>query len=325
MPTESVEVGYWLSSEEHAPDALVRHARRAEESGFRTAMISDHFHPWTSTQGQSPFVWGVLGAIAGATETLRVGTGVTCPIMRIHPAIVAHAAATAACLMPGRFFLGVGSGERLNEHVVGYAWPSPAVRLEMLEEAVTIIRKLWKGGCHSHRGRFFTVDRARIYSRPEQPPPIYVAATTPRSAKAVAKFADGLVCPRPSAPVVHAFEEGGGASRPRVALMKVCWAETEAEARRTALRCWPVAAIGGAASSELAIPLHYEQLAQRVTEDDVARVVPCGPDPERHRAAITRFAAAGYHTVYVHQIGPDQEGFFRFCERDLLPSFASAA
>jgi len=171
------EIGYKLSSEEFDAGALVEYAARAERSGFSFALISDHFHPWVDRQGQSPFVWGVLGAIARATTTLRVGTAVTCPTIRIHPAIVAQAAATAAALMPGRFFLGVGTGENLNEHVVGRGWPAPDVRLEMLEEAIEILRLLWAGGEKTHRGRHFTVEAARLYTRPPVPPAIMVAAS----------------------------------------------------------------------------------------------------------------------------------------------------
>src|SRR3954465_13378228 len=158
------ELGYALSSEEHRPNDLVRAAQRAEEVGFTFALISDHFHPWVDAQGQSPFVWSVLGGIAHATQRLRVGTGVPCPLVRVHPAIIAQATATVAAMMPGRFFLGVGSGENLNEHILGDRWPLPDERLEMLEEAVEVIRLLWQGGEQTHRGRHYTVDHARVYT-----------------------------------------------------------------------------------------------------------------------------------------------------------------
>ena len=160
------ELGYALSSEEHAPGELVRNAARAEEAGFTFALISDHIHPWVDAQGHSAFVWSAIGAIAQATEGLKLGTGVTCPMIRIHPAIVAHAAATCAVLMEGRFFLGVGSGENLNEHVTGAKWPAPDERLEMLEEAVQVIRLLWKGGYQTHRGNHYTVEHTRIFTCP---------------------------------------------------------------------------------------------------------------------------------------------------------------
>lgn len=160
-------IGYALSSEEHGPRDLVANARAAEEAGSSFALISDHFHPWIERHPHSPFVWGVLGAIAQATDKLVVGTGVTCPTFRTHPAIIAHAAATAADLMPGRFFLGVGTGENLNEHILGGAWPEWEVRAEMPEEAVEVIRELWRGKVTSHRGRHYTVQNARLYTLPK--------------------------------------------------------------------------------------------------------------------------------------------------------------
>src|SRR5438105_2683960 len=191
------ELGYALSSEEHPPAELVRLARAAEDAGFSFALISDHFHPWTDRQGESAFVWSVVGAIAQSTERLRLGTGVTCPTIRIHPAIVAQAAATCAALMPGRFFLGVGTGENLNEHVLGDRWPGADERLEMLEEAVALMRELWRGELVSHRGRHYTVDRARIYSRPDTPPPLAVASAAPNTADIAGRFDAAAVSTAP--------------------------------------------------------------------------------------------------------------------------------
>src|SRR5919197_5828657 len=176
-----MHIGYSLSSEEHPPKALVEQAVKAEEAGFELALISDHFHPWSDRQGQSPFVWTVLGAIAEKTSRLKLGTGVTCPLIRMHPAIVAQAAATVAAMMPGRFFLGVGTGENLNEHVTGARWPLPDERLELLEEAVEVMRILWQGGEQTHRGRHYTVDHARLYTLPDAPVPVYVAASAPNA------------------------------------------------------------------------------------------------------------------------------------------------
>lgn len=312
-------IGYALSSEEHGPIELVRHARRAEEAGFSFAMISDHYHPWTDRQGESPFVWGVLGAIAQATERLRIGTGVTCPTVRIHPAIVAQASATAAALMPGRFFLGLGSGERLNEHILGTPWPERDVRAEMLAEAVGIIRELWGGDVTSHRGRHYTVDTARIYTLPDPLPPIYLAAGGPKAAGEAARVGNGLIGTAPERKVIDAYAEAGGEG-PRIGQATVCWAATEAEARRTAREWWPTAAIHGEATQELPSPAHFEQLTKAVTEDQVAEVIPCGPDPERHLAAIRKYIEAGYDHVYVHQVGPDQAGFIKFAEGELLPA-----
>jgi G6PDH family F420-dependent oxidoreductase len=314
-----VELGYALSSEEHAPNDLVRYARMAEESGFTFALASDHFHPWIDRQGNSPFVWSVLGAIAHATERLRIGTGVTCPTLRIHPAIIAHAAATTAAMMPDRFFLGVGTGENLNEHVVGQKWPPPDVRLEMLAEAIEVIRLLWEGGMRDHRGRYYTVENARLYTLPKKPPPLMVAAIAPRAVQLAGRLGDGLISTAPQAETVQRFAQAGGSGKPRYGQATVCWAPDEAQARRTASEWWPNTALEGQLNVELALPEHFEQAVALVREEHVAEKVVCGPDPERHLEQIRKFVDAGYDHVYVHQIGPDQEGFFRFYAREIIP------
>lgn len=312
-------IGYTLSGEENGAPALVAQARRAEECGFSFAVISDHFHPWIDRQGESPFVWGVLGAIAEATERLELATGVTCPTMRIHPAIVAQAAATAATLLPGRFSLGVGSGENLNEHIVGERWPTVAERQERLAEAIEIIRMLWEGGLKSHRGGHFTVANARLYSLPDEPPPILVAVAGAKSTALAAKLGDGLIGTAPVAETVEQFRAEGGDGKPTYGQIHVCWAETEEEARRTALEWWPNGAMGGSHFLELPLPAHFEEAAETLDEDDVGESIVCGPDPEVHLGAIREYAEAGYDHVYVHQIGPDQEGFFDFYAREVLP------
>ena len=314
-----VAIGYALSSEEHAPSDLVRYARRAEAVGFSFALISDHYHPWIDRQGHSPFVWSVIGGIAQATQRLRLGTGVTCPSIRMHPAIIAQAAATSAVMLPGRFFLGVGSGENLNEHIVGLRWPPHQVRLAMLEEAIAVIRQLWQGGMQSHHGRYFTVENARIYTLPDQPPPIMVAAGGPRAAELAGRIGDGLIGTVPQKELVQQFEAAGGAGKPRYGQITVCWAQDEATARRMAYEIWPNAGVKGELSQELPTPAHFEQAAGMVREDDVAQKIVCGPDPERHIQGIRQFIDAGYDHVYIHQIGPDQEGFFQFYAREVLP------
>ena len=317
-------IGYALSSEEHSATDLVRHARRAEEAGFAFAVISDHYHPWIDRQGQSPFVWGVLGAIAQATERLRVGTGVTCPTVRIHPAIIAQASATAAALMPGRFFLGLGTGERLNEHILGAPWPEVDVRAEMLAEAVEVIRELWKGSVTSHRGRHYTVDSARIYTLPDPLPPIYMAASGPKAAQDAARLGDGLISTAPDKSLLDGYAKAGG-SGPRIGQVTICWGPTEAEARRTALEWWPTVALHGEVSQELPSPAHFEELTKSVTEDQVAELVPCGPDVERHAAKVSEYLDAGFDQVYIHQVGPDQAGFIKFAEGELLPALRPEA
>ena len=311
-------IGYALSSEEHAPRDLVRNARRAEEAGFTFALISDHYHPWIERHPHSPFVWGVLGAIAEATDRLVVGTGVTCPTTRIHPAIIAQAAATAADLMPGRFFLGVGTGENLNEHILGDAWPEWDVRAEMLEEAVEVIRALWSGEMVSRRGRYFRVQNAQLYSLPESLPPIRVAASGAKMAKMAARISDGLISTTPAPEVIDAFREAGGTG-PTIGQMSVCWAESEAKARKTALEWWPLAALHGEVSQELPNPSQFTDLAKSVTEDQIAEAILCSPDASRHLERIEQYADAGYDHVYIHQVGPEQDGFIDFMARDVLP------
>jgi coenzyme F420-dependent glucose-6-phosphate dehydrogenase len=313
------EIGFTLSSEEHGPRDLVRHAAGAEAAGFDFVMVSDHFHPWIDRQAHSPFVWAVLGGLAQATERVRVGTGVTCPIIRIHPAIVAHAAATAAVMLEGRFLFGVGTGENLNEHVLGDRWPPIDQRLEMLEEALQVIRLLWDGGSQSHRGRYYTVQQARIYDLPGEPPPILVAVKGERAATLAGRIGDGVIGVAPEEEVIRTFEEAGGIGKPRFAQVHVCWAEEEADARKIAREWWPNTSIPGELGVELSLPRHFEQASETVTEDDVAESVVCGPDPERHLLAVREYLDAGFDHVWIHQIGPDQDGALRFYEREVLP------
>ena len=311
--------GYALSSEEHAPAELVRLARRAEEAGFEFALVSDHYHPWIDRQGHSGFVWAVLGAIAERTERLVVGTGVTCPTMRIHPAIVAHAAATAAVLLPDRFWLGVGTGENLNEHVLGDRWPPSSVRREMLDEAVEVIRELWRGGQVEHRGRYYTVENARLYTLPDEPPPILVAASGPKAAELAGRIGDGFVGLAPQSELLERFEEAGGRGKPRVAQVHVCYSADAGDATRTALEWWPNLGLGGELGQELSTPAHFEQAAATVREDDICGTIPCGPDVEAVVELVRQYEGAGYDHVYIHQIGPDQESFLEMAQRDLLP------
>jgi G6PDH family F420-dependent oxidoreductase len=315
------EIGVFFSCEELPANDIVAAARRAEEVGFRSAWISDHFHPWNDEQGQSPFVWSVLGAVAHATREMRWHTAVTCPTVRTHPAIVAHAAATVATMMPGRFGLGVGTGEALNEHIFGDRWPPAEIRLEMLEEAVEVIRLLWEGGVKDHDGIHYTVENARLYSLPEEPPPILVSGFGPKAISLAARIGDGYVNVAPDAEALRQYRDEGGRGLAQGG-MKVCWAHDEAEARRTAYRLWPNDGLPGELAQILPTPRHFEQASQIVTEDMVADSIPCGPDPEPHLQAIQGFVNAGYDEVYVSQIGPDQEGFLRFYEREVLPRFA---
>jgi G6PDH family F420-dependent oxidoreductase len=315
----AVRFGYALSSEEFTPAELRWQARRAEAAGFDGLWISDHYHPWVAAQGQSSFVWAMLGAIAADTERVTVTTAVTCPTVRIHPAVVAQAAATAATLLEGRFAFGVGSGEALNEHILGDPWPPASVRLEMLDEAVAIIRRLWAGETLEHRGRHYVVENAHLFTRPESSPPILVSGFGPEAIALAARIGDGFVSVMPDPEAVRAFRSGGGGDKPCQGGLKVCWGPDEAQARRIAHHRWPNEGLPGELAQILPTPPHFEQAVQLVTEDMVAEAVTCGPDLDRHVEAITRYVDAGFDEVYVQQIGPDQAGFFDVWEREVLP------
>jgi G6PDH family F420-dependent oxidoreductase len=312
-----VKLGFALSSEDHPPNELVRQAAVAERAGFEFLLVSDHYHPWMDVQGHSPFVWSTLGGVAQVTEKIRVGTGVTCPLIRMHPAIVAQAAATAGAMMPGRFFLGVGTGENLNEHVAGDRWPLPDERLEMLEEAVQVIRLLWEGGEKTHRGRHYTVDHARVYTLPETPPEIYVAASALNAAELAGRIGDGLISTVPDEEVVKAFGDGDG--RPCIAMMHCSYDADERRGLERATRQWPNLALKGPLGQDLATPSDFEKAAPMVDQEDVGELVPCGPDPDPYLQAIGEYADAGFTHLYMHQIGDNQDEFADFARRELMP------
>lgn len=315
-----MRIGYFLSGEEHPPLELVRQARLAEQHGFAGLWISDHYHPWNDEQGQSPFVWSVIGAIA-ATCRLPVETAVTCPTVRIHPAVVAQAAATSAAMLPGGFRLGVGSGEALNEHVTGTRWPPTDVRLEMLEEAVEVIRALLTGETVNHHGRHYHVEQARLYTLPEGDVPIAVSGFGPKAIALAARIGDGFITTKPSADDVAAYRDAGGTG-PVHAGTKVCWAPRRDDAVDTAHRLWSTQGVPGELSQVLASPRHFEQVAQLVTRESTSQSVPCGPDPEEHATALRAYAEAGVDTLYVAQMGPEQDGFFEFFDAQVRPLLA---
>ena len=311
------ELGYALSTEEHPPGDLVEYTSRAEDAGFEHALISDHFHPWIGTQGHAPFVWTVLGAMAHETDEIRVGTGVTCPFQRYHPAVVAQAAATAGVLFDDRFFLGVGTGENLNEHVTGDRWPPFEVRIEALAESVDVIRELFTGEQVTYRGDHVTVENAKLFTCPEDPPPVHVAGGGTGSASAAAEIGDGYVNTAPDEEALDAYDGGG----PKYGQVTVCWAESDAEARRTAHEHWPNIGLAGELSALLPTVKHFEQAASMVSTEDVAESMTCSSDPDDHIDAIQKYLDAGFDHVYVHQVGPDQAGFFDVYESEVLPSF----
>jgi G6PDH family F420-dependent oxidoreductase len=308
-----------LSSEEHDPLSLVLNAGQAEAAGFDFLSISDHYHPWLDRQGHSPFVWSVIGGVAATTKRIALGTGVTCPTQRIHPAIVAQAAATAACMMPGRFVLGLGTGESLNEHVTGERWPEYEVRVERLEEAIDLIRSLWSGDVTSHHGPHYIVENARLYDLPSAAPPIVVAAGGPRSAEMAGRIGDGLWLSSVDADTIETFQ-GAGGSGPIYAQVDVCWGPSKEAAIETVCEVWPNAGIQGQASQELPSPAHFEELVAMVRPEDIEKAVVCGPDLDRIVNSVHEAIDAGVTHVYLHQIGPDQKAFIELARDELLPA-----
>lgn len=313
----NIKIGYFLSSEELGPREQLQVARKVEECGIDRVWISDHFHPWIDDQGQSPFVWSVIGGIAASTN-LTITTAVTCPTYRIHPAIIAQAAATCAVMTRGKFILGIGSGEALNEHILGDRWPSPQERIERLEESVEIMRELWTGKFVSHDGKYFTVDRARIYTTPDEPVPVYVSGFGPEAAKSAGRYADGYINTGPDAELLQAYRKAGGKG-PAQGGLKVCYGEDEDKAAQTAYELWGFEGVGGQTSQELPMPAHFKQLMDAASPEETKKSIPCGPDPEKYVKAIREYADAGYDEVYVGQMGPDQDGFLSFFRDQVLP------
>jgi G6PDH family F420-dependent oxidoreductase len=311
--------GYTLSSEEHAPRDLVRNAIRAEELGFDFCSISDHYHPWVEAQGHSPFVWSVLGAIAASTDRVAVGVGVTCPIVRIHPAIVAQAVATTSLLFGDRFFFGVGTGEALNEPVLGHRWPRPEVRMAMLREAVGVMRELWTGETVDHRGDFYEVENARLFDAPAGHVPVVVSGFGDQAIELAADIGDGYWGHSPEADVIKRYEKAGG-DGPRYAQLNVCVAETEGAGKQTVREFWPNAGVSGQLSQDLPTWTHFEAASEPLTVEQVTESVPCGPDVEPVLESVEQFLDAGYDHLYFHQIGPDQDAFFGFWRDELQPA-----
>ncbi|MCA2214749.1 TIGR03557 family F420-dependent LLM class oxidoreductase [Jidongwangia harbinensis] len=313
-----MKIGYFLSSEEYSPAELIAQAQGAEQAGFSALWISDHYHPWTDAQGQSPFVWSTIGALSQVCS-LPITTAVTCPTVRIHPAVVAQAAATSAVLTGGRFRLGVGTGEALNEHIFGDAWPEADVRLEMLEEAVEIMRELWKGGTVSHRGKHYTVENARIYTLPEKPVEILVSGFGPKAIEVAARIGEGFVSTMPDGDAVKQFRTQGGGDRVCQAGFKAAYADSEEEGARLAYQKWPNAGVPGELSQVLPSPKHFEQASQLVTQDMVKDAFVCGNDPQAHLDQIDEYARAGFDEVYVANTGPHWAGLFDLYAKHVIP------
>jgi G6PDH family F420-dependent oxidoreductase len=317
------KIGYFLSCEEYTPAELIDQAKMAEAAGFESLWISDHFHPWTDEQGNSPFVWSVIGAISQAVS-LPIATAVTAPTVRIHPAIIAQAAATSAVLTGGQFVLGVGTGEALNEHVTGSRWPDVTVRLEMLEEAVEVMRALWQGEYTYHHGKHYTVENARLYTLPEQPVPVYVSGFGPKAAAVAGRIGDGFVTVQPDKDSIKTFQDNGGAGKPVHAGYKVCWSGDDDTALDTILKTWPNEALPGELAQVLSSPAHFEQAASLVTKDMIKESLAYGDDVDRHVEAFRPYVEAGADVIHIQQIGAtsdatNAEGFFEFYRDEVLP------
>lgn len=313
--------GYTCSSEEFGASDLTHAAGLAEDVGFEFVTVSDHFHPWTESQGHSPFAWATIAAIAATTSKVAMGTGVTCPLIRTHPAIIAHASATAAELSDGRFFLGVGTGEALNEHITGEHWPAIEIRQAMLDEAVMLIRQLWTGDTIDFHGEYYTVENARLFDAPDTAPRIICAAAGTGSAELAARIADGLWVTSPSGETVEAFRSAGGKGDV-LGQLTICFDRDRDRAVETAYRIWPNAAIPGQLSQDLPTWTHFEQAAKLVTAQKVAETVVCGDDAAAVVAAAQEYADAGCTSIHLHQIGPDQKGFFGWWREELADALA---
>lgn len=308
--------GLTLSSEEHPPGALVDLAVAAEANDFDFVSISDHFHPWVTEQGHSPFVWAVLGAIARATDSIDVAVGVTCPLVRLHPVVVAQAAATTSLLFGGRFSFGIGSGEALNEHVLGDRWPAPEIRLAMLHEALGVMRRLWTGETVDHRGEFYEVENARLFDPPAEPLRVVVSGFGEASTELAAEMGDGYWGHSPEPDGIERYRRAGGEG-PTYAQLRVCWAPDEDQARETVHRCWPNGGLSGQLLQDLPTWTHFEQATSPLTTEQVVGETPCGPDLEPFVELARTFRDAGYDHLYFHQVGPDQDGFQCFWREEL--------
>ena len=317
-----VQIGYTLSSEEFRPNELVDLAVQAEELGFDFASISDHFHPWMDSQGHSPFVWSTLGGIASRTSRIPMMTGVTPLSLHYHPTILAQAVATVADMMPGRVRVGIGPRGGRNAPITRATWPPVSIRQEMLEESLEIIRELWQGNYTTVDGMYYTVHNAKLYTLPEQLPPVIVSATGPEMAAIAGEIGDALVSTSPNAEVVKAFNEAGGEGKPTYGQLTICYGEDEEATKQTALDIWGYTVLGGQASQELSLPKHYQEAIESfATPDLVAESVVCGPDVQKYHDSIQEYIDAGFSHIYIHQVGQDQKSFFEFAKKEILPKY----
>ncbi len=314
-------IGYTMMCEQSGPKQLVSDVQTAEDAGFDFAVISDHYFPWVTAMGHSPYAWSVLGAAAHATSRIHLMTYVTCPIKRYHPAVVAQKAATVALLSDGRFTLGLGAGENLNEHVTGGGWPPVNTRHEMLAEAVDIIRALWGGGYVNFKGRHFEVDSAKVWDLPETTPPLGIAVSGPASCALAGDKADLMIAVEPDVELTRRFDEAGGVGKPRVAQVPVAYDPDRDAAVNRALELFSWFGGGWKVNAELPGTEAFEAAAQFVRPDDINQAIPCGSDVEQFVAPVKKFVDAGFTHVALCQVGGDhQRDFVLWAQKELLPA-----
>lgn len=313
--------GYTMMCEQSGPKELVADVEVAERVGFDFAVISDHYFPWLDEMGHSPYAWSVLGAAAHATTSIDLMTYVTCPLKRYHPAVVAQKAATIGLLSDGRFTLGLGAGENLNEHVTGGGWPPVNVRHRMLREAVAIIRQLFEGGYVSFSGEYFEVDSAKLWDVSDDPPPIGIAASGPQSCRLAAELADALIAVEPNVDLVRLFGAHGGRGKRAIGQLPVCYDPDRPAAVERAHRLFRWFDGGWKVNAELPGPAAFDGATRHVSPDDVAVSIPCGSDVDEFAKAVTAYTDAGFTDVALVQIGGDsQKPFLEWCDAELLPA-----
>ncbi len=315
------QFGYTAMCEQTPVRQLVTDLVAAERAGFDFSVMSDHYFPWIEEQGHSGYTWSVLGAAAQATQRLPLMTFVTCPTFRYHPAVVAQKAATMGILSGGRFTLGLGAGENLNEHVVGGGWPSARIRHERLGEAAQIIRALFGGDYVNFSGRHFEVERAKLFDLPDTPVPIGIAVSGADSISLAADHADCMIATEPDGALVDGFDQAGGSAKPKYGQLPVCYDADGKAARARARQLWRWATPGWHVMSELPDTRAFDAASQLVTEDDITDLVPCGPDTAQHVAAATKFLGAGFTHLALVQVGSDhQDQFISWATDELLPA-----
>ncbi|RJQ76693.1 LLM class F420-dependent oxidoreductase [Pseudonocardiaceae bacterium YIM PH 21723] len=318
--------GYTLMTEQAGPRALVDHAIEAEKAGFDFQVMSDHYSPWLSEQGHAPYAWSVLGAVAQATERTELMTYVTCPTIRYHPAVIAQKAATMQLLSEGRFTLGLGAGENLNEHVVGQGWPPANVRHEMLSEALEIINALFGGGYVNYAGTHYQVDSAKLWDLPDRRVPVAVAVSGDQSIERFAPLADAMVAVEPDADLVTAWRGRTEEARRFIGQIPLCFDRDEQAAVARAHDQFRWFGGGWKVNAELPGPAAFAGATQFVRPEDVGKSIACGPDVDRIVDSVSGFWKAGFTDIALVQIGGEhQREFLDFAGSELLPALRRAA